>query len=175
MVFRNWLSHKSWLLRGALAAAALATAWLAREAASINGRAAPFIQTRAEALPGVKVGLVLGCSQRMQDGRTNLFFQSRIDAAAALFRAGKVQYLLLSGDNSRQGYDEPSDMRRALEAAGVPRSRIVLDYAGFRTLDSVVRAREVFGVLRLIIVSQHFHNVRAVYLARAHGMEAYGF
>ena len=96
-------------------------------------------------------------------------------AAAELFHSGKASYLLLSGDNSRPSYDEPTAMKRALTSLGVPSSRLVLDYAGFRTLDSVVRAKEVFGVARLIVVSQHFHNVRAVYLARSHGVEAYGF
>lgn len=119
--------------------------------------------------------MLLGCSERLSDGRNNLFFQRRIAAAARLFRAGKVDYLLVSGDNSRPGYDEPSDMRRALLAEGVPSSRIVLDYAGFRTLDSVVRAKEVFGLRRFTVISQRFHDLRAVYLARAHGVEAYGY
>ncbi len=96
-------------------------------------------------------------------------------AAAELYHSGKVSHLLLSGDNSRPSYDEPSAMKRALEARGVPSSQLVLDYAGFRTLDSVLRAKQVFGLTRLIVVSQHFHNVRAVYLARAHGVQAYGY
>jgi SanA protein len=121
------------------------------------------------------VGLVLGCSPRMTDGRQNLFFARRISAASELYRAGRVRYLLLSGDNSRADYDEPREMRRALIRAGVPASRLVLDYAGFRTLDSVMRAKDVFGLDEVIIVSQHFHNERAVYLARAHGLRAFGF
>lgn len=141
----------------------------------IERRAAPFVSARVDQLPRVKVGLLLGCSERLNDGRSNLFFRNRIAAAARLFRAGKVDYLLVSGDNSRRGYDEPSDMRRALLAEGVPSSRIVLDYAGFRTLDSVVRAKEVFGLRRFTVISQRFHDLRAVYLARAHGVEAYGY
>ena len=111
----------------------------------------------------------------MSDGRSNSFFVRRIAAAAELYRAGRVQFLLLSGYDSRPDYDEPSEMRRALIDAGVPASRLVLDYAGFRTLDSVVLRQDVFGLRQVIIVSQHFHNERAVYLARAHGLEAFAF
>jgi SanA protein len=163
------------ILRATLAAGLLAVAWLALESRRVGVNAAPFVRASVNELPEVDVGLVLGCSKQLGDGRPNAFFRARMSAAAELYRAGKVRYLLLSGDNSRTDYDEPSDMRRALVAAGVPGSRIVLDYAGFRTLDSVLRAKDVFGVRRLIVVSQRFHNERAVYLARAHGMEAFGF
>jgi len=141
----------------------------------ISAEAAPFVTSRANELPTMHVGLVLGCARLTPDGRLNLFFERRIAAAAELFRAGRVQYLLLSGDNSRADYDEPSDMRRALIEAGVPPARLLLDRAGFRTLDSVVRAKEVFGLSKVIVVSQHFHNERAVYLARASGLNAFGF
>lgn len=166
------------LRNAARAAAALtlaAACWLGLEAAGIRGLAEPFVHSRIQELPAAKVGLVLGCAERMPDGRRNAFFVNRMAAAGELYRSGKVAYLLLSGDNSRADYDEPNDMRRSLEHLGVPASRLVLDHAGFRTLDSVVRAKEVFGLTRLIVVSQHFHNVRAVYLARAHGIEAYAF
>lgn len=141
----------------------------------VSAVAAPFVSAAVSDLPEVRVGLVLGCSAKLADGRTNLFFARRIAAASELFRAGRVQFLLLSGDNSRADYDEPSEMRRALIRAGVPASRLVLDYAGFRTLDSVLRAKQVFGLAEVIVVSQHFHNERAVYLARAHGLRAFGF
>lgn len=150
-------------------------AWLGHSAFGIAGSVAPFVSADRSKLPSTRVALVLGCSRQLSDGRTNLFFERRIQAAAELFRAGQVQYLLLSGDNSRVGYDEPSDMRRALLAAGVPASRIVLDHAGFRTLDSVLRAKQVFGLRELIVVSQRFHGERAVYLARAHGMRAWAY
>jgi SanA protein len=141
----------------------------------ISADAAPYVKSRVADLPSVQVGLVLGCSRLTRDGRLNLFFVRRIAAAAELFRAGRVQYLLLSGDNSSADYDEPSEMRRALIEAGIPPARLVLDHAGFRTLDSVVRAKEVFGLGEVIVVSQHFHNERAVWLARAHGLQAFGF
>jgi SanA protein len=91
-----------------------------------------------------------------------------------LYRQGKVGHLLVSGDNSRKDYDEPTAMRDALVALGVPGDRVVLDYAGFSTLDSVVRARDVFGQNQLLIVSQKDHVMRAIYIARAKGMDAIG-
>lgn len=160
-----------WLV-AAGATAAVVWFWAALD---IGPSVAPFLRSRVDELPNVRVGLVLGCSPVVEGGRKNLFFARRIAAASELFRAGKVQYLLVSGDNSRPDYDEPSEMRRALVAAGVPETRIVADYAGFRTLDSVARAQMVFGIDEVIFVSQRFHNERAVYLARARGMKAYGY
>jgi len=126
------------------------------------------------ALPEMPVALVLGTSARLADGRANLFFLPRMEAAAALFKAGKVKALIVSGDNGTQGYDEPTEMKRVLVQMGVPEAKIVCDYAGFRTVDSVVRAKEVFGQQRVIFVSQRFHNARAIYLAQAYGIEAWG-
>lgn len=127
-----------------------------------------------KALPEMPVAVVLGTSARLADGRANMFFLPRMEAAAVLFKAGKVKALILSGDNGTQGYDEPTEMKRVLMQMGVPEAKIVCDYAGFRTLDSVVRAKEVFGQQRVIFVSQRFHNARAIYLARAFGIEAWG-
>ena len=169
----SWLGRR-WLQLLLSVVTALAV-WLAVAAWRVGGGVAPFITAERAELPTTKVGLVLGCSEQVAGGRKNLYFERRIAAAAELFHARKVRYLLVSGDNSRADYDEPGDMQRALIAAGVPASRIVLDYAGFRTLDSVVRAKQVFGLDELIIVSQRFHNERAVYLARAHGIRAYGY
>ena len=159
----------------ALLALGSALAWLSFRSARVGPSAEPFVHARASELPSVDVALVLGCSEHLADGRRNLFFDTRIQAAAELIRAQKVSYLLVSGDNSRAGYDEPTAMLEALVKKGVARQQIVRDYAGFRTLDSVVRAKDVFGLSRVIVVSQHFHAVRAVYLARANGLEAYGF
>lgn len=125
-------------------------------------------------VPEAPVAVVLGTSAILADGRANLFFLPRMEAAATLFKAGRVKALIVSGDNGTQGYDEPTDMKLALIKLGVPAEKIVCDYAGFRTLDSVVRAKEVFGQQRVIFVSQRFHNARAIYLARASGIEAYG-
>lgn len=126
-------------------------------------------------IPHRKVGVILGCSQRLSDGRANLFFRYRITAAAQLFKARKVDYVIVSGDNHVAGYDESSDMKRALVAAGVPESRIYCDYAGFRTLDSMVRAKAVFGQTEVTVISQEFHNQRAIYIAGHQGLDAIGF
>lgn len=122
------------------------------------------------AIPHNKVGLLLGTAPVTPQGEHNYYFDYRIEAATALFNAGKVDYILVSGDNHVKTYDEATCMRDSLMAHGVPENRIVLDYAGFRTLDSVVRAKEIFGQDSLTIISQQFHNERAVYLAEHSGM-----
>src|SRR5262249_56146099 len=110
--------------------------WMSLRGSAIPGASGPLCHSRLSEVPGRKVGLVLGCSDRLADGRPNLYYRGRIDAAAELWSAGKVAYLLVSGDNHSRDYDEPTTMLRDLVAAGIPRERIVLDYAGFRTLDS---------------------------------------
>jgi SanA protein len=125
--------------------------------------------------PQVKVALVLGTSRTNKHGNDNLYFSYRIKAAVELYRAGKVKYILVSGDNSIATYDEPTDMKNALIAAGIPGKRIFLDYAGFRTLDSMERALKVFGQKEVIVISQRFHNERAIYLGEHFGMTVYGY
>ena len=125
-------------------------------------------------VPATEVALVLGTSSHV-NGRENLFFRYRIDAAADLWNAGKIKTLIVSGDNQFHEYNEPEKMRRALVKRGIPADRIVSDYAGFRTLDSVVRAKEIFGTDSILVISQRFHTERAIYLAKANGIEAYGF
>jgi SanA protein len=127
------------------------------------------------AVPEREVGLVLGTSRETRHGKVNLHFNQRIAAAAALYRAGKVRHLLVSGDNHIASYDEPDDMRAALIAAGVPAAAITCDYAGFRTLDSVVRAKEVFGLSQCTIISEEFHCPRALWIAQRHGLDAIAF
>jgi len=128
-----------------------------------------------EEVPHNEVALVLGTSKTTLGGTGNLHFNQRIEAAAALYRAGKVKRLLVSGDNHTKDYDEPTDMRDALVAAGVPRKAITCDYAGFRTLDSVMRAKSVFGLSDFTIVSEEFHCPRALWIARKHGLNAVAF
>lgn len=125
-------------------------------------------------VPSMEVALVLGCSPKIA-GRSNLFYTHRIEAAAALYHAGKVKAFIVSGDNRTHQYDEPTAMKESLIAAGVPEQDIYCDYAGFRTLDSVVRAGAIFDQKKFIVVSQRFHNERAVFIARHHGLEAVGF
>ncbi|NDV64803.1 vancomycin high temperature exclusion protein [Bacteroides sp. 224] len=126
-------------------------------------------------IPFNNVGLLLGTSPVLSNGNTNLYFKYRIEAAAALYKAGKVKYFLVSGDNRKKDYNEPLEMKNALIERGVPEEVIYLDYAGFRTLDSMVRAKQVFGQTKFTIISQRFHNERAIYIAGRHDIETIGF
>ena len=126
-------------------------------------------------IPKTKVGLLLGTSKTLKGGGKNDFFYFRIQAAVELYKQGKIKYLLVSGDNSTKGYNEPVDMKEELVKSGVPDSVIFLDYAGFRTFDSVIRARDIFGQTEYIVISQQFHNERAVYLARRNNILAFGY
>ena len=125
--------------------------------------------------PSKKVGLLLGTAKYVKGGWINLYYTHRITAAVELYKAGKIEYILISGDNGRESYDEPTLMKEDLMAAGIPESAIYLDYAGFRTLDSVVRCKRIFGELDILVISQQFHNERAVYIARAKGIQAIGY
>ncbi|TXK72359.1 MULTISPECIES: SanA/YdcF family protein [Flavobacteriaceae] len=122
-----------------------------------------------------KVGLVLGTSKNLKNGRINLYFKYRINATVELYKKGKVDFILVSGDNGNKNYDEPTDFKNELIKNGIPENRIFLDYAGFRTLDSVVRAKEIFGQMSITVISQKFHNERAIYLAEKNGISAIGF
>ncbi|WP_336690566.1 MULTISPECIES: SanA/YdcF family protein [unclassified Chryseobacterium] len=126
-------------------------------------------------VPKMKTALLLGTGKTLSNGQPNAYFYNRIQAAADLYKSGKVKYIIVSGDNSQKNYNEPEDMQMALIEYGVPKDSIFLDFAGFRTLDSVVRAKEIFGQNQLIIVSQKFHNERAVFLAKQNGMQAFGY
>ena len=126
-------------------------------------------------IPYNKVGLLLGTSPRVKGGRTNLYFKHRIDAAVALYNAGKIKYILISGDNRRHNYNEPQAMKDSLLKRGIPKEALVLDFAGLRTLDSVVRSKEIFGQDSVTVISQQFHNERAIFLARHYGISAIGF
>jgi SanA protein len=128
-----------------------------------------------EDVPKNDVALVLGTGKLTPRGYPNLHFRQRIDAAVKLYHSGKVRHLLVSGDNHIAGYDEPTDMRDALVAAGVPTNAITCDYAGFRTLDSVVRAKMVFDLTNCTIVSEEFHCPRALWIAQRHGLDAVAF
>lgn len=134
-----------------------------------------FVSYDIQKLPNEKVGLLLGTSKILKSGWKNLYFFNRIDAAEQLYKSGKIKYILISGDNSTKDYSEPEDMQAELLKRGIPANKIVLDFAGFRTLDSVVRAKEIFGQNSFIIISQKFHNERAVFLAQHYGIKAYGF
>jgi SanA protein len=133
------------------------------------------VYTHVDDIPHRHVGLLLGTSKYLGSGVNNRYYQYRIDAALKLWQSGKVNVFVISGDNSRQDYNEPETMRNDLIAAGVDSTRIALDYAGFRTLDSVVRVKEIFSQDSITVISQRFHNERAIYLAGKHGIDAIGF
>lgn len=140
----------------------------------IGQKSRDYLFSDVEEVPECEAALVLGTAKFLSGG-INPYFQYRIDAAAELYRAGRVKYLIVSGDNSRQDYNEPLEMKNALVEAGVPEHVIYLDYAGFRTLDSVVRMKSIFSQERYIVVSQPFHNERAVFIGRQKGSDVFGF
>lgn len=126
-------------------------------------------------IPYNRVGLFLGTTKFLANGQVNLYYKYRIEAAVRLFRAGKVDFILVSGDNSTEHYDEPTTIKADLISHGIPAERIYLDYAGFRTLDSVVRSKDIFGQSSITVISQQFHNERAIYIATRKDIEAIGF
>jgi len=142
---------------------------------SICSQSKNYVFDDIQKIPHRKVGVVLGTSKQAKHGWPNLFYEYRIDAAVALFQAGKIDFILVSGDNRRAAYDEPTDMKNDLIARGIPENKIFLDYAGFRTFDSVIRADKIFGQKDCIFISQKFHNERAIFLARRNDMDAIAF
>ncbi len=134
-----------------------------------------YLYNEVELIPDNKVGLVLGTSMYLRNGRENLYFSYRIDAAVELYKAGKIKYIIVSGDNKTKYYNEPLKMKKELMRNGVPDSVIVLDYAGFRTFDSMIRGKDVFGQAKFTIISQEFQNKRAVFIARKYGIDAIAY
>lgn len=122
-----------------------------------------------------KVGLLLGTAKYNRSGSVNLYYKYRIDAAVQLYNAGKIDCIIVSGDNSRKEYNEPETMQNDLIAAGIPADRIYPDYAGFRTLDSIVRCMAIFSVKEMTIISQKFHNERALFIANQKGFNAVAY
>lgn len=128
-----------------------------------------------EEIPNNKVGVVLGTVPKLSNGNDNYYYTCRMKATADLYFAGKISYIIASGDNHIKEYNEPECMRNSLVALGVPDTVIFLDYAGFRTFDSMVRAKKVFGQDSITVISQHWHNQRAIFVARQQDMYAIGF
>lgn len=141
----------------------------------VNWRAKNHLYSDINQVPHRRVALVLGTSKYLSNKRKNQYYHNRIDAAIQLYRAGKVDYFVVSGDNRKVNYNEPKQMQADLVKAGIPAERIQPDYAGFRTLDSVLRMEKVFGHTDYLIISQRFHNQRAVFLARAHQQNPIAF
>jgi SanA protein len=123
-------------------------------------------------LPDHRVALVLGTSHKTTAGLPNQFFEKRMDTAAELYKIGKIDHFILSGDNRSKFYNEPVEMRKALISRGVPVSAITLDFAGLRTLDSVVRSKQIFGQDKIIIITQPFHSYRALFISQYYNIDA---
>jgi SanA protein len=168
---RNLRSLLKWLLLSGLAAAVFVTG--ANVWVFVIGNQG--VVKDVSALPTNDAAVLLGTSPLLHGKWKNPFFESRMDAATQIFNEGKVRHILVSGDNGRREYDEPTAMRDALIARGVPANAITLDYAGFRTLDSIERARAVFGLERATIVTDDFHLARALFLAQSKGLHAVGY
>ncbi|MGE4289996.1 MAG: vancomycin high temperature exclusion protein [Salinivirgaceae bacterium] len=126
-------------------------------------------------IPHNRVGLLLGTSKYIKKGTLNLFYQYRIEAAIELYENKKIDFILISGDNGQIEYNEPRTIRDDLIAAGIPAEKIFLDYAGFRTWDSVIRAKKVFGETHLTVISQKFHNERAIFVGQRNQMQLIGY
>lgn len=141
----------------------------------VDGRTEDAVYDSSDAIQANRVGLVLGTSKYLRSRRPNPYFDNRIAAAVELYGKGKVRKLVISGDNRHSSYNEPRDMKQELVKRGIPDADIFLDYAGFRTYDSVFRLKEIFGQSRFTVISQEFHNRRAIFIAAALGLEAVGF
>lgn len=129
------------------------------------------IYSDIQSIPRRDVGLVLGVS------KTNApsFFNGRIESAAELYKAGKIKELIVSGDSTTNNYDEAKDMKAALVESGVPDSVISMDKSGHRTLQSILRCKNVYHIDQVTIISQEFHDIRAIYLSSRIGLDAIGF
>ena len=141
----------------------------------ISTQTSEKIYTQVNKIPQHKVGLLLGTSKYLSSGHINLYYKYRIEAATKLYRSGKIKFILISGDNGSKSYNEPELMKQDLIENNIPEANIFLDYAGFRTLDSVLRAQKIFGQNTFTVISQEFHNERALYLVQYFNIEAVAF
>ncbi|MCI5125222.1 MAG: hypothetical protein D3925_12300 [Candidatus Electrothrix sp. AR5] len=130
---------------------------------------------RLDNTPPVYCAILLGTSKYLRGGRRNVYYKYRIEAAKRLYDSGGCKKIIVSGDNETMQYNEPQTMRKDLIKAGVPQEDIVCDYAGFRTLDSIIRFKKIFGRQRGVVISQKFHNERAIYIGRSYGIDLYGY
>jgi SanA protein len=168
---RRWIKNSLWIVPEMMVLLLMMIFFADMRIATQSG----WCFNNLEDIPQKKLALVLGTSKYQVKGGINNYYRNRIVAATELFHSGKIEFLLISGDNALKEYDEPTTMKRDLVKLGVPAERIFLDYAGFRTFDSVVRCISVFGEADVIIVSQRFHNERALYIARHKGLKAIGY
>ena len=139
---------------------------------SVKDFSEEFVYSSVSEIPQNQVGLVLGTSKFAYNGGINPYFQYRMETAYELYHSGKLNHIIVSGDNHVKGYNEPQQMKDYLVQLGVDSPDITMDYAGFRTFDSMIRVKEVFGQTKVTVISQEFHNERAIFLARKNGIEA---
>lgn len=130
------------------------------------------IYSELDKIPHRPYGLLLGTAKYFSRNTPNLFYQRRLLAAEELFKAQKVDYLLLSGDNRTESYNEPRTMYKDLRKMGIPEIFMYMDFAGFRTLDSIIRADQVFKAHSITIITQKFHCERALFIAKYHNIDA---
>jgi len=142
----------------------------------VNSSTEKQLYADVNAIPKNKVGLLLGTAKYQDKARhmINPYYQNRIDAAVTLYMAGKVDYIIVSGD-SIAFYNEPALMKQDLIARGIPANKIYMDNAGYRTLDSILRCRDIFGETKITIISQSFHNRRALFIANHKRIHAIAF
>jgi SanA protein len=157
-----------WGVVAACAGVVLANRWV------INSTDA-YLYPESSLMPENEVGLVLGCSPFVSGGGPSPQFHGRMQAAASLYKLGKVRRLIVSGANPDARYNEPKKMREALLELGVPTEAMVLDYAGDSTFDSITRAQVVFGLTRMTVITQKYHAYRALFLARKTGLQAVAY
>jgi SanA protein len=162
-----------WVLRGLIFSASAIMLFIISTNVWVVKSTESKIYDDSAKLPDHRVALVLGTSHKLRgSGASNPFFTHRMDRAAELYKLNKIDHFILSGDNRTRYYNEPAEMQKALLARGVPKSSVTLDYAGFRTLDSVVRSKEVFGQDKIMIITQPFHSYRALFISHYYGIDA---
>ncbi len=133
------------------------------------------IYDSAEDIPHKEVGLLLGTSPVTKSGKANIYYTYRIDATEKLYKAKKIDRILISGDGKETSYDEPEYMRKHLIERGIPADKITMDKKGLRTYDSVINAKKIYGLTEFTVISQKFHNERTIFLARHNNIDAIGF
>ena len=163
------------LRRGFIAAIALGLLTVVLSNRWVINSTNDYLYKDSSLLPDNEVGLVLGTSTYTSEGKSNPQFYGRVGAAAELYRLGKVKRLIASGTNPDSRYNEPKRMRKALIELGVPGEAIIMDFAGDRTFDSVARAKAVYGLDRVTLITQRYHGYRALFLARKMGLQAVGY
>ena len=154
-----------------LALAALGVMLLLGLNAWFVGKTSERIQTPCRAAP---VGVLFGTSQFLRSGQANPHYYGRVNLAAELYHQGRVEYLLVSGDNRTRYYNEPARMQEDLLERGVPVEAMILDHAGFSTFDTLKRAKQVFAVDQTLLITQDYHLPRALFIAHSLGLDSYG-